>query len=286
VAYQGAVVMLHTKNRDWSLVDRLALPFALAWRHRELIRVIVQREFAQRFRGSALGWIWAIVGPLIFLGGYTLVFSGPIKVSAAAQSGVGNYALFIFAGLIPFHLFTELAARAPNLMRENAWFVKKTIFSSDALGWIALFRALTYATISFGVLLAFQLVLTGGILPTVVAAPLIALPYCLLLLGIVWFLAATGTLNQDVTHIVTTIMPLLIFASPVFYSVSDLPESSRVYAELNPLALYIEMFRDLAVRGLLPDPATYGLAWGVSLLIFWGGHAIFMRYRSILADAV
>ena len=264
----------------------LALPFATGWQHRELIRVIVQREFAQRFRGSVLGWIWAVIGPLVMLSAYTIVFTGPFKVSLTAESGVGHYALFMFAALIPFNLFTELFARAPNLMRENAWFLKKTIFPSDTLGWIALCRALIYAGISFCILLVFEIALMGTIPLTVLLIPFVLVPYCLFLLGVVWFFAALGALTQDVAHIVTSIMPLLIFGSPVFYSVADLPEPTRSFAYLNPLACFLEMTRGLVLRGDLPTLSVYATAWGIALVVFWCGHAVFMRYRSIMVDVV
>jgi len=278
--------MIPAKTSGLQPFGWLVLPFTTGWRHRELIQVIVQREFAQRFRGAALGWIWAVVGPLVMLSAYTIVFTGPFKISTSAQAGVGHYALFIFAALIPFNLFSELFARAPNLMRENAWFLKKTIFPSDTLGWIALFRALIYAGISFVILIVFELALTGSIPPTILLVPLVLIPYCLMLLGIVWLFAALGSLTHDVAHIVTSIMPLLIFGSPVFYGVSDVPEPARSFAYLNPLASYIEMTRDLVLRDIIPDLALYGASWLVSLLIFWGGHAVFMRYRSILVDVV
>src|SRR5262249_43401724 len=156
----------------------------------------------------------------------------PFKISSSADAGVGYYALFIFSALIPFNLFNELFARAPNLMRENAWFLKKTIFPSDTLGWIALCRALIYAGISLAILLVFELALTGRIPGTVLLVPLVLVPYCLMLLGTVWFFAALGSLTQDVAHIVTSIMPLLIFGSPVFYSVSDVPLPARDFAYL------------------------------------------------------
>jgi len=261
-------------------------PFVIGWRHRELIFVIVQREFAQRFRGAALGWIWAILGPLILLLAYTVVFTGPIKLSATAQAGFGHYALFIFASLVLFNLFMELFSRAPNLMRENAWFIKKTIFPSDALGWIALFRGLIYAGISFVLLLIFELIFVGSIPLTVVLVPIILVPYCLMLLGLVWFLAALGTLTQDVSHVIASIMPLIAFGSPVFYSVADIPEPARSFAYLNPLAGYMEMMRGLVLGGVTPDPIIYVGSCVFSLIVFCLGHAVFMRYRSILVDVV
>jgi lipopolysaccharide transport system permease protein len=274
------------KNGNPRFFEWLAVPFATAWRHRELIQVIVGRELAQRFRGSALGWIWAVVGPLVMLVGYIVVFTGAIKISSAAQTGVGNYGLFIFSGLILFNLFTELIARAPNLMRENAWFLKKTIFPSDTLAWIALIRALIYAAISFVVLLGFQIALTGSIPPSVILVFIVVTPFCLLLLGLVWFLAAFGSLTQDVSHIITSLLPLFIFGSPVFYSVADIPEPIRSFAYLNPLASYIEMMRDVVLRGTWPDPILYIGSFLAAFVVFWGGYAVFMRYRSIVVDVV
>ena len=270
-----------------AFVDRLAEPFISAYRHRELIRVIVWRELAQRFRGSAIGWLWACLTPLVLLSAFTGIFSGPVKISSTPdEAGVAAYALSIFTALIVFNLFTELANRAPTLLHENAWFIKKTIFPSDALAWIALIRALVYAAISFALLLIFKLVLTGTLSLAILLVPVIILPFCFLLLGITWILSALGALTRDVLHLMASITPVLIFASPVFYTVHELPEGSRHYAYINPLAGYIEMMRDVVLRGVLPDPLVYAGSALVSLLIFWWGHAVFLRYRSILIDVI
>jgi lipopolysaccharide transport system permease protein len=268
-------------------IDRLIEPFVSAYRHRELIRVVVWRELAQRFRGSAIGWIWAIMTPLVMLSAYTIIFSGPVKISSTPdQAGVAVYALSIFAALIVFNLFTELANRAPTLLHENAWFIKKTIFPSDVLAWIALVRALVYAGIGFLLLLAFKLVLSGSLPVTILLLPLVIVPFCLFLLGITWLLSALGALTRDVFHLVAAFMPILIFASPVFYSVQELPAQTRVWAYFNPLAGYMEMMRDIVLRGTAPDPLVFLSAAAVSLLFFWWGHAVFRRYRSILIDVI
>lgn len=270
-----------------AFLDRLAEPFVSAYRHRELIRVIVWRELAQRFRGSAIGWMWACLTPLVLLSAYTGIFSGPVKISSTPdEAGVAAYALSIFTALIVFNLFTELANRAPTLLHENAWFIKKTIFPSDALAWIALIRALVYAAISFALLLIFKLVLTGTLSFAILLVPVIILPFCFLLLGITWILSALGALTRDIFHLMASITPVLIFASPVFYTVHELPEASRHYAYINPLAGYIEMMRDVVLRGALPDLLVFAGSALVSLLIFWWGHAVFLRYRSILIDVI
>lgn len=265
---------------------RLFAPFAIAWVHRELIQFIVRRELAQRFRGAALGWIWALAGPLVMLGAYTIIFSGPLKLSSAAQGSPVSFALFLFVALIIFNLFAELLSRAPNLLRDNLWFVKRTIFPSDILAWIALVRALFYAGISFAMLLVFHLALTGTLHATTLLVIAIMIPFSLLLLGFTWFFAALGALTQDVSHVITTIMPVLIFACPVFYSLADAPEATRSLLYINPVTSYIEMMRDVVLNGALPSLKVYVWSWVAALIVFWGGHAVFNRYRSILVDVV
>src|SRR5208282_6874028 len=161
----------------------LLTPFSNAWHYRELIRAVVRRELAVRFRGTILGWLWAIFGPLVMLTAYTVIFSNAVGLPASAKGGsFGSYALSIFAGLIIFNLFSELAYRAPGMLHEQAALIKKSIFPSETLAWTAAIRALVYAGISFAVLLVFQIVLTRWLPPTILLLPLVLIPYFLLLL--------------------------------------------------------------------------------------------------------
>ena len=148
-------------------------PFANAWHYRELIRAVVRRELAVRFRGTIFGWVWAIFGPLVMLTAYTVIFSHAVGVPASAKGGsFGSYALSIFTGLIVFNLFSELAYRSPGLLHEHAGVIKKSIFPSETLAWTAAIRGAVYAVISLGVLLVFELVLTFRLPPASLLLPL------------------------------------------------------------------------------------------------------------------
>src|ERR1700744_4117504 len=138
------------------LVTPIVAPMDRAWHFRELIRAVVRRELVARFRGSILGWAWAIFGPLIMLTAYTVIFSSAVGVPRSASQSVSSYALSIFAGLILFNLFTELAYRAPGLLHEHAHVIKKSIFPSETLAWTATIRAIVYAGISLAVMLIFE----------------------------------------------------------------------------------------------------------------------------------
>lgn len=264
----------------------LFTPFIRAWQYRELIRAILWRELTQRFRDSYFSWGWAIAAPLVMLGAYTVVFTNTLKISDSASAGVVQFSLVMFVGLLVFNLAAELVYRAPTLLHEHVHYIKKSIFPSETLVWIALLRALVYAGISFAVFLAFKLALTGSIPLTTLLLPFLIVPFCLMMLGMTWFLAALGAFTRDVSHLMITIVPVLIFASPVFYTTADLTPTARLLAYLNPTTSYIEMARQILLAGTLPDPITYLATTAVSLCIFYGGYLFFDRYRSVVVDVI
>jgi lipopolysaccharide transport system permease protein len=269
------------------LLSRGGKPLVMAWRHRELIASVLRRELADRFSGSMLGWLWAIGGPLITLAVYFLAFTEAVRLPVESmRAGTSHYALSIFVGLIIFGIFAELCCRAPVLLHEHSWFLKSSIFPSEILAWIALLRCLVFAGVSLVVLLVFQLVLTGGVTSSLLLLPLIVIPLCLFLLGVIWFLAAVGAFTRDISYLMTTFIPLTMVATPVFYSATDLPSRWAIAAYLNPIGVNIEMAR-AAILGEMPFPlAAYGFFCVVALAVFRGGYAVFDRYKGIAIDAI
>src|SRR5260370_3009318 len=128
--------------------ERRALaPLSVGWRHRELILAVLRRELADRFSGSAFGWVWAVTGPLITLGIYTVTLTKAMQLPVATAHGnTSSYALSTFVGLIIFGLFAELCSRAPLLMHEHAWFLKTPIFPPHTLPFTPLLRPPTHAS--------------------------------------------------------------------------------------------------------------------------------------------
>ncbi len=265
----------------------LLMPLERAWQFRELIRAVVRRELAVRFRGTVFGWLWAIFGPLIMLSAYTIVFSAVVGApGSAAARGPGAYALSIFAGLIIFNLFSELAYRSPGLLHEHADVIKRSIFPSETLAWTATIRACVYAGISFGVLLVFELVVTHSIPLTSVLLPLVLLPLFLFLLGMSWFLMALGCFTRDIAYLMISVVPVLMFVTPIFYSAQDVPSHLQILVRLNLIGNYVELVRDLLLYGTLPNPILYLVTVAISLLIFVGSYRFFMRYKAVLVDVI
>ncbi|PPD46249.1 MAG: ABC transporter [Methylocystis sp.] len=271
-----------------SIPAEYVAPFERAWRHRELIRAVVRREFISRFRGSLLGPAWAVLSPLIMLLTYTTLFSITVPQLSAGMS-ITDYASGIFIGLIVFNLFSELAYRAPVLLHEHVNFVKRSIFPSETIAWTATIRAFTYAGVAFGVYIAFRLLTAGSVPLTIVLTPLLVIPFFLFILGVVWFLMALGAFTRDVAHIMASIVPVLMFATPIFYRVDQIAQmapSAAVWLRLNVVGDYIEMLRAVALDGEIPNVVGYLALVAVSYAAFLGGYRFFMRYKAVIVDVI
>lgn len=265
----------------------LAEPFTSAWRNRDLIAAILRRELRERFSGSVAGWVWAIFAPLLSLVTYTLVFNGAVNLpnNAAASSPI-DYALFVFGGLIAFNFFAEMAYRAPSLLHEYAHYLKQTMFPAHMLPVISTLRATTYATIGLVLMLVCQLLFSGFLHWTVLLLPLWYIPFLAFLLGLTWLLSAMGAFTRDTAYLMMTLSPVLMFATPVFFSHESLSPNMMLLMYLNILTGFIEIIRDLVVFGRLPNPLVVAWTTSLSVLTFWFGYWFFRRQQDGITDVI
>lgn len=264
-------------------------PFAQMWHHRDLIQAILRREVAERFKGSIAGWIWAIVAPLLAIAVYTIAFSGrldlPPRYIVTGNQNL-SYALFILSGIVVFNFWSEMAFRAPMLLHEYVHFIKQTIFPSDMLAVISTLRATIYTVISLGVLIVFQLIATGGLPWTMLLLPLIMIPFIAFLVGMSWFLCAIGAFTRDAGYLMINIVPLFMFATPVFYHQSIFGSPGETLIYINALTGYVDVMRDIMLVGKLPSWQVYAWTLFTSIFTFYFGYWFFDRYRNVIVDVL
>nr|WP_209768585.1 ABC transporter permease [Azospirillum rugosum] len=260
---------------------------ASLWQHRRLILRLAQRDLEARYRGSLLGLVWAVLTPLLMMTVYTFVFTVVFQARWGASTGSkAEFALLLFSGLVLFTIFSECLARAPGLMLENVSYIKKVVFPLEILPAVILLVALANATIGFIILEAFALAVFGLPPLTILLFPLILLPLCLFALGVTWFLSSLGVFLRDIKQMVSVLVTILMFISPIFYPVSAIPEAYRPIIQLNPLTLLLEGARDVLFWGTVPNPLEWLLSTAVAYGIAWLGFAWFMKTRKAFADVV
>jgi lipopolysaccharide transport system permease protein len=271
------------------VVSFFAKPFRQMWHHQDLIQAILRREVAERFKGSVAGWVWAVVAPLLAIAVYTLAFSGKLELPAryiVTTDKNLSYALFILSGIVVFNFWSEMAFRAPMLLHEYVHFIKQTIFPSDMLAVISTLRATLYTVISIVVLLIFQVSVMHSLPWTVLLLPFIFIPFIGFLIGMAWFLCAIGAFTRDAGYLMINIVPLFMFATPVFYHQSIFGPPWDLVIYVNALTGYVEVMRDIILVGKLPNWYVYGWTLVTSVFSFYFGYWFFDRYRNVIVDVI
>ncbi len=265
-------------------------PLAIAahlWRLRDLIAQLVRREVQSRYKGSVLGIAWVALQPLLLLAIYTFVFSVVFRMTwgVSAEGGRLLFALTLFAGLTTFGVFAELVAAAPALVLANTNYVKKVLFPLEVLPVVRLASSLVFAAFSLAILLL-ALLATGRAHPTWALLPVAWLPMVLWGLGVAWALAALGVFLRDLQAMVSLLVTMLFFLSPVFYPLDALPPELRTVFRLNPVAVFVEDARRVLVFGLPPDWPWTLAATATGVLVLSLGYALFMRCKPAFADVL
>ena len=258
-----------------------------AWRNSGLISELIKREVSGKYKGSFLGTFWSFFNPILMLTVYTFVFSVVFKARwNNAESSKGEFALILFSGLIIFNMFAECFTRAPNIILQNANYVKKIVFPLEIFPLIYMGAALFHLSISLLVWLIFHLAVIGVPPVTSLLLPIVLLPLILMTLGFSWFLASLGVYLRDVSQIIGILTTALMFLSPIFYPLASLPQDFQKYFLLNPMTATIEQARSILIYGNLPDWPMLAISLTISIAILWLGFAWFQKTRKGFSDVL
>jgi lipopolysaccharide transport system permease protein len=262
---------------------RFELPsVADVWANRDLLWLLAYRNVSVRYKETLLGVGWAILQPLLSMVVFTLLFG----MLARLPSGDVPYPLFSFTGLLPWTYFASALGNASTAMVANANLLTKVYFPRIILPLAAVLSSLIDFVLAFGVLLLMLAWYGIGIGPAIVlVVPVIAFTALCALAAALW-LATMSVRYRDVRFITPFLLQLWMFASPVVYASTAVPERLRFAYQLNPLCGLIDAFRRAVLgRGDVPwIPLALSLA--ATALVFITGAVYFRRFERTFADLV
>jgi len=255
--------------------------FSELWHYRELLYSFVARDVKIRYKQTVLGFLWAIIQPLFLMVVFTLFFGNLAKVPS---EGI-PYPLFSFAALIPWTLFAEGLTRSTMSMVSNAGIMTKVYFPRLIMPISGILSPLVDFCIAF-VILIFMMAYYGFV-PTIaiVLLPLFILLALMTSLAVGLWLSALNVKYRDFQYTLPFIIQLWLFASPVVYPASMLPESWQFVYALNPMVGVIEGFR-WALLGTNPPEAIILISVCVVVVLLIGGLFYFKRMEQYFADVV
>lgn len=252
------------------------------WQHRDLTLGFTTRDIKARYKQTALGAAWAILQPLSLMVVFTLVFS---RFAQIPSDGV-PYPIFSYTGLIFWTFFAKTVSGGTIAIVANANLIRKIYFPREALlASVVLSGALDLAISAtiFAAMLVYYHVAVG---PTVLWVPLLFLLQTLFATAIISLTAPLHVNFRDVGHAIPLILQLWMFATPVAYPISVVPQSARTVYSLNPMTPIIDGYRRAILHGLPPEPGPLVLAGLVTVVLLLVGYAAFKHAERTFADVI
>lgn len=264
-------------SRGWA-----ALELRTLWSYRELLYFLVWRDVKVRYKQTVLGAAWAILQPVLTMLVFSLFFG---KLANIPSDGI-PYPVFAYTALLPWQLFAHALAESGNSLVTNQELVSKVYFPRLVMPLAAVLAGLVDFAIAFVVLLG--MMYYYDIVPTlaVLTLPLFVLFACMTALAVSLWLSALNAKYRDVRYTITFLSQFWLFATPIAYPVSLIPENWRILYGLNPMVGVVEGFR----WALLGKADALNLSMLVSVivvvLLLVGGLFYFKRMEATIADVI
>ncbi|MGH9341552.1 MAG: ABC transporter permease [Acidobacteriota bacterium] len=251
---------------------------------RPIIWQLTLRELQGRYVGSAMGLFWSVVNPLMTLLIWTFVFSYVLDIRFSAEGGLGNFALYLFAGMVPFLAFQETVQNCTVSVTRHAALIKNLVFPSKAIQLSIAVAALVTEFIALGIL-AVAIMVFKQQLPIYLG---LALPLALILmlfsLGLGYITCTLHVFFRDTAQLVGVLLMIWLYATPIFYPAHLLPANLQFLIYINPLAYTANVFRSLLLLGELPSLTGFLLFSGISAGTFLMGYSVYTRYYHTFID--
>ncbi len=258
-------------------------------RFRSLLATLTARELKARYRGSVLGFFWSLINPLLLLGVYSLVF-GLIFVPSRA-GGTQPYAVFLVTGLFPWIWFSGSLLEGSASLVANAGLIRKAIFPAELLPLVSVAANLVHFLLALPIVAAALVVgrLAGYSVAGwgALALPAVILVHLPLIAGLALGLAALTAHFKDVRDILTNLLTLLFFSTPIIYPLAIIPrEWLRLAIRANPLTPYTLAYQETLFFGRVPGVELWLQMAVVSALGWIAGAWLFGRLRETVVEAV
>jgi len=258
------------------------LDLRAVWQYRELLYFLVWRDLKVRYKQAAIGIGWVILQPLVTMLIFTAVFA---KFAKVPSDGI-PYPIFAYTALLPWTYFAQALSRSGPSVVGDSGLISKIYFPRLIIPLAAVITPAVDVVFSSVILLA--MMVWFGMAPTwgVLALPLFLLLAPMTALAVALWLAPLHVRYRDVGHALPFLIQIWMYASPVAYPVSLVPERWRVLYSLNPMAGVIEGFRWALLGKASPDFMLMSVSAAFVLLLLLGGIVFFKHMEKTFADVI
>jgi len=251
------------------------------YHHRVLEGVI--HDIRQRYTGSAFGYLWVFLFPLlqlsIYAGLYTIIFK--IRVPGLTEIG---YVLLVFSGLVPLMAFNEALSAATSSLSANKSLLLNIAFPAELIPLRAALSAHVTSLVGLTITLILGFALGRTSWQAILLVPIFWVLLLMFAIGLGWLFSLFSLVARDIQHGLGLVIMLMFILSPFAYTPEMVPASLKLIIYLNPLSYFVMTFQQLICYGTWPDPIAAGGAVVLGVGSFFVGFSVFQRAKYVFFD--
>jgi len=253
---------------------------------RSLVAQLVRRDFQQRYIGSAAGWIWGVVHPLVLLLSWTFVFQICLKAKPPEGSLTQNYTMYLFCGILPWLLFQETVLRSAPSMVEQANLITRTVFPAEVVPVSIFLSSLIHHLIALALVVMASIVVLHTVSPMILLLPVYIFFIGLLAVGVGWFVSSLHVYLRDTAQVLAVIMTLWFWFTPIMIFEQQIPERFRWLINWNPMSWVVRAYRARLLSSQWPTMEELAVLAVYSIAVFVAGGLFFRHLKRGFADVL
>ena len=253
---------------------------------RGLLFQLVRRDFEQRFVGSAMGWIWGLIHPLVLLASWVFIFSVCLKQSVPAGEVTDNLPLYLFAGMLPWMLFSETLTRSSSSLLEQANLITKTVFPSEMIPVSVFLSSLVSHLLALVLMIVAAAVYLNQVSLFLILLPAYILALGLFAVGLGWIVASLQVFLRDTAQILAVVLTFWFWLTPIFLAPVQFPKQAHMLLAVNPFYYIVRGYRVLLLSSNVPDWRDLAVAGMFGTAAFFAGGLFFRHMKRGFADVL
>jgi ABC-type polysaccharide/polyol phosphate export permease len=244
-----------------------------SYRYRELIWALAIKELKIRYKRSVLGFLWALLNPMLLMLVLTVVFS------TIMNANIPHYAIFLLSVLLPWTFFSQSLSYAAESIVGNGDLIKKVRVAKLVFPIAAVVSNIINLLLSFIPLVLIVIAMRHPFYWTWLYLPVPMLALTIFTLGAAFFFAAANVYYRDVAHILQIVLQVWFYLTPIIYEITTFPARYRWVFKLNPVIFVLNGFRLSVYYGLLPEFRSFVASFVCGFIALAIGYSIFRKHQ-------
>jgi ABC-type polysaccharide/polyol phosphate export permease len=251
---------------------------------RSLLFQLVRRDFEQRFVGSAIGWIWGLIHPLVLLLSWVYIFQYCLRIQP--PDGLTSYPLFVFSGMLPWLLFSDTVQRSAGSLLDHANLITKSVFPSEIVPVSVFLSSLVSHLLALTLMIAAAALVLHKFSAFLLLLPVYMFLIGLFAVGLGWVMAGLHVFLRDTAQFLSVVLTFWFWLTPIMITEDRVPRKLHFLLSVNPMRYAVRVYRSAVLEAGWPRPLDLAILAASSALVFVLGGLFFRYMKRGFADVL